>query len=88
MCDQQKLRPALVYVYSDQSLCKSLKYSMNVKLLTKHHLEFLSLIGGYTGLFESTLVQMPLCWKSHVAAQIVLQQNNKTGNKFEAQFNF
>ena len=28
---------------SDQSLCSSLEYSMNVKLLTEHHLEFLSL---------------------------------------------
>ena len=31
---------------SDQSLCKSLKYSITVKLLTEHHLEFLSLIRG------------------------------------------
>ena len=43
---------------------------MTVKLLTEHHLEFLSLKGGCTGLFESTLVKMPHCWKSHVAAQI------------------
>ena len=27
---------------------------MNVKLLIEHHLEFLSLKGGCTGLFEST----------------------------------
>ena len=26
--------------------------------------------GGCTGLSESTLVKMPHCWKSHVAAQI------------------
>ena len=32
---------------------------MNVKLLTKHHLEFLSLKGGYTCSSESTLVKMP-----------------------------
>ena len=43
---------------------------MTVKLLTKHHLEFLSLKGGCTGSSESTLVKMPHCWKSHVAAQI------------------
>ena len=31
------------YAQSDQSLCKSLEYSMTVKLLTEQHLEFLSL---------------------------------------------
>ena len=45
---------------------------MSVKLLTEHHLELLSLKGGYTGLSESTLVKMPHCWKSHVTAQIVI----------------
>ena len=43
MCDQKRLRPA--YVQSDQSLCLSLEYSMDIKLLTEHHLEFLSLKG-------------------------------------------
>ena len=42
---------------------------MSVKLLTEHRLEFLSLKGGCTCLSESTLVKMPHCWKSHVAAQ-------------------
>ena len=42
----------------------------SVKLLTKQHLEFLSLTGGCTGSSESTLVKMPHCWKSHVTAQI------------------
>ena len=32
---------------------------MSVKLLTEHHLEFLSLTGGCTGSSESTLVKMP-----------------------------
>ena len=41
---------------------------MSVKLLTEHHLEFLSLKGGYTGSSESTLVKMAHCSKSHVAA--------------------
>ena len=41
---------------------------MTVKLLTEHHLEFLGLNGGYTGLSESTLVKMPHFWKTHVAA--------------------
>ena len=45
---------------------------MIVKLLTKHHLEFLSLKGSYTCSSESTLVKMPHCWKSHVTAQIIL----------------
>ena len=34
---------------------------MSVKLLTEHHLEFISLKGGCTGLFESTLVKIPHC---------------------------
>ena len=40
---------------------------MIVKLLTEHHLEFLSLKGGYRGSSESTLVKMSNCWKSHAA---------------------
>ena len=44
---------------------------MNVKLLTEHHLESLRSKGGSTGSFESTLVKIPHCWKSHVAAQIL-----------------
>ena len=43
MCDQQSLRSACAYVQSDPSLCSSLEYSMIVKLLTEHHLEFISL---------------------------------------------
>ena len=43
---------------------------MSVKLLTGHHLRFLSLKGGCTGSSESTLVKMPHCWKSHAAAQL------------------
>ena len=37
---------------------------MSVKLLAKHHLEFLSLKGGCTGSSESILVKMLYCWKS------------------------
>ena len=44
---------------------------MIVKLLTEHHLEFLSLKGDCTDSSESTLVKMSNCWKSHVAAQII-----------------
>ena len=43
---------------------------MSVKLQTEHHLEILSLKGGYTDSSESTLVKMPQCWKSHVAAHL------------------
>ena len=68
MCDQQSLRSACAYAQSDQSLCKSLEYSMTVKLRTEHHLEFLSLKGGCTDSSESILVKMQHCWKSHVAA--------------------
>ena len=49
---------------------QSLRYSMTVKLLTEHHLGFISLTGGCRSSSESTLVKMPHCWKSHVAAQI------------------
>ena len=70
MCDQQRLRPACAYAQSDQSLCLSLEYSMIVKLLTEHHLEFLSLKGGCTGWSESILDKIQHCWKSHVAAQL------------------
>ena len=69
MCDEQSLSSALTYAQSDQSLCSSLEYSMIVKLLTEHHLEFLSFKGGCTGLSESTLVKMPHCWKSHAMAK-------------------
>ena len=44
------------------SLCYTLEYSMTVKLLTEHHLEFLSLKGDSTCSRESTLVKMPHCW--------------------------
>ena len=70
MCDQQRLRPACTYAQSGQSLCYSLEYSMTVNLLTEHHLEFLSLKEGCTGVSESTLVKMPHCWKSCVMAQM------------------
>ena len=43
---------------------------MIVKLLTEHHLEFLSLKGGCRGSSESTLAKMSNCWKSHAMAQL------------------
>ena len=68
MCDQQRLRPACAYAQCDQSLGLPHEYSMSVKLLNEHHLEFLSLKGSCTGPSESTLVKMPHCWKAHVTA--------------------
>ena len=70
MSDQQRLRPACAYAQSDQSLCKSLEYSMSIKLLAEHNLEFQSLKECRTGSSESTHVKVPYCWKSHVAAQL------------------
>ena len=45
---------------------------MLVKVLTEHHLEFLSLKEGYRGSSESTLVKMPNCWEFHAAAHFML----------------
>ena len=44
---------------------------MSVKLLTEHHLEFLSLKGVCKGSSEFTLVKMSNCWKSHAAAPLI-----------------
>ena len=76
MCDQQRLRPACAYAQTDQSLCLSLAYSMTVELLTEHCLEFLCLTGGCISSFESTLVKMSDCWKSHAAAHLILHKAN------------
>ena len=57
---------------------------MIVKLLTEHHLEFLSLKGGCRGSSESTLVKMPHCWKSHVMAQMMLTVKMKTSSLQQA----
>ena len=46
---------------------------MTVKLLTEHHLEFLSLKVVCTDSSESTHVKMAHCWKSHIAAHFLLQ---------------
>ena len=50
---------------------------MSVKLLTKQHLEFVSLKGSCTGSSESTHVKMPHCWKSHVTARIISARTQK-----------
>ena len=51
---------------------------MIVKLLTEHHLEFLSLKGGCRGSSEPTLVKMSNCWKSHAAAQMLYHSKTCT----------
>ena len=56
---------------------------MIVKLLTEHHLEFLSLKEGCKGSSESTLVKIPHCWKSHVAAHLMGQINTMCVCKVE-----
>ena len=45
---------------------------MIVKLLTEHHLEFLSIKRGCSGSSESTHVKMPHCWKSHALAILMI----------------
>ena len=45
---------------------------MSDKLLTEHNLDLLSLKADCTGPSVPTLVKMPHCWKSHVAAHIIV----------------
>ena len=51
---------------------------MIVKLLTEHHLEFLSLKVGCTGSSESTHVKMPHCWKTYVTVHLTLRHENSS----------
>ena len=44
---------------------------MIVKLLTEHHLKFLSLKGDCRGSSETMLVKMSNCWQSHAAAHFI-----------------
>ena len=48
------------------------EYSMIVKVLTEHHLEFLSLKAGCRGSSKPTLFKMSNCWKSHALAQMLM----------------
>ena len=45
---------------------------MIVKLLTEHHLEFLSLKGDCRGSSESTHVKMSNCWKFHATVHVLI----------------
>ena len=73
MCDLERLGSACAYAQSDQCLSKSLNYtySMSVKQLIEYDFEFLSLMGGCTGSYESTVVKAPHCWKSYAAAHVL-----------------
>ena len=83
--DQPAHTRSLIRVFASRLNIMSLGYSTNVKLLTEHHLEFLSLKGGCTGSFESTLVKMPHYWKSYATAQMLKCQHwlEKKGKKKE-----
>ena len=54
---------------------------MIIKLLTEQHLKFLSLTGGCIGSFESTLVKMQHCCKSHATAHLKLYQVTESSLK-------
>ena len=56
---------------------------MIVKLLTEHHLEFLSLKGGYTGTSESTQVKMPYCWKTPDTTHLLGNTLSTLGDSIE-----
>ena len=55
---------------------------MIVKLLTEHHLEFLSLKGCCRGSTESTHVKMSNCWKSHAAAHMFVAKGTYIFSNF------
>ena len=55
---------------------------MTVKLLTEHHLEFLSFKNGCTGSYKSTLLKMPHRWKSHATAYVILILENKVSGGY------
>ena len=86
MCDQQSLRSACAYAQSGQSLCKSLENSVSVKLLTEHHMKFLSLKGGCTGSSGCTVIKMPHCWKSHVTAHLIHFRLFETNDEVRGMF--
>ena len=61
---------------------------MIVKLLTEHHLEFLSLKGGCRGSSKSTHVKMPHCWKSHALAYFIIKNYYFIGDGRLVQYYF
>ena len=76
-----KTQISLRIAQSDQSLCWSLAYFVIVKLLTEHHLEFLSFKGGCTGSYESTTLFELTCRGSkgigiNGTSDVILTSNN------------
>ena len=61
---------------------------MIVRLLTEHHLEFLSLEGGCRGSSKSTHVKMPHCWKSCALAHFILLKILKGGSHMRPRMDF
>ena len=49
---------------------------MTVRMMG-HHLEFLSLKEAAQAHYESIHVKMPHCWKSHVAAQMLMKTDGR-----------
>ena len=66
--DQPAHTPSLIRAFAGHLL----EYYMTVRLLSEHHLKFLSLKGACTGSPESIHVKMIHCWKFHIAAQLLL----------------
>ena len=66
MCDQQSLGSACAYAQSDLSLCLSLEHYLSVKILTEHHLEFLSSKRGCTGSSEYATLLGITCHGSYL----------------------
>ena len=52
-----------------RAIARCFEYSIIVKLLIEHHLQFQSLKVGCGGSSGSAVVKMSNCWKSHAAAQ-------------------
>ena len=50
---------------------------MIVRLLTEHHLDFLSLKGGCRGWSMSTHVKMTNCWKWHAMAHMLIRDEHE-----------
>ena len=71
VCGTSKASDQHAYTHSLIRAFASRLSILIVKLLTEHHLEFLSLKEGCRGSSESTHVKMPHCLKSHALAQIV-----------------
>ena len=66
VCATSKASDQLAHM---RSLIRAFCSHLNI-LWIEHHLKFLLVKGGCIGSSESTLVNMPHCWKSHTTAHI------------------